>query len=342
MKIDNIIVHSIKKTQASKSEKSPRASVNYSPHEFPATNATVESFGTKLAKSYFDKKSRFSTVFTIGENKPKFQERLDEQLVNTLNFYDFSKKITELLKDEMEKEALSSGGYLVIMKYTSSNNYKYLFVALLNNKEDFSITNTLELTKSLSLNIDKMAMASVINISKYENANENYLTFLKGLRDIPDYFIYFIGADKDKKKDLREQTQNWVKAIDSYFNEQEVELDIRQTMIKSILDTVKESKKKEELITSDTIANIIEPSNPELFIEYVYAEDRDFNINPEMETLDSEVVRKLNIIKYENKQKGFVFKLKKEFKDATITIENDKITIIDQEIVNGIKAEFDS
>ena len=209
MKIKSVIVHIINKEQATKLTPSPKATIEFSDNLFDIENKTVRGFSEKLAISYFDKKSRFYTNFKKSVSEPRFQENVNKLLNSTYDFLKFSKVITNDLKEEMDSERMSSGGYLIIMDYESTNKYKYLFIALLNNKIEYSISNTLELNEILSLNIDKMAMASVINISKYDKKEDNYITFLKGIREIPDYFIKFMGADKDVKRDLREQTKSW-------------------------------------------------------------------------------------------------------------------------------------
>ena len=102
-----------------------------------------------------------------------------------------------------------------------------------------------------------MAMASVINISKYTKKEDNYITFLKGIREIPDYFIKFIGADKDIKRDLREQTRKWIEAINTYLKDEngneikDIQL-IMQDLIQKVKVLKKEQKEKNKCKTSTT------------------------------------------------------------------------------------------
>ncbi len=344
MKVKSVVVHIINKEQATKKTPNPRATILTSDKLFDTENATVKGFSEKLAMSYFDKKSRFYTNFKKKESAPRFQENIDKLLNDSYDFFKFSKIITEDLKDEMDSERMSSGGYLIIMEYESSNNYKYLFVALLNNKVEYSINTSLELSQFLSLNIDKMAMASVINISKYLKKEDNYITFLKGIREIPDYFIKFMGADKDVKRDLREQTRNWIEAIGLYLKEEDVETKDIQLIIQDLIQKVKQLKKEEKFMTADTIANIIEPTNPEKFISYIYDEKNDFQVNPELETMDTRILSNYGIIRYENKQKDFLLKFSKKSIGDIISFDNKKniVTINDKDIVKGIKAEIDT
>lgn len=345
MKIKNVVVHIIDKEQASKQNPSPRAKVELSDQLFDVTNTTVEGFSEKLAMTYFDKKSRFYTKFKESESQPLFQDNLDKSLSSQYDFLKFSRVIADNLREEMDSERMSSGGYLIIMDYESTNNYKYLFVALLNNKIEYSISNNLELSQFLSLNIDKMAMASVINISKYTKKEDNYITFLKGIREIPDYFIKFIGADKDIKRDLREQTRKWIEAINTYLKDENGnEIKDIQLIMQDLIQKVKLLKKEQKFVSADTIANIIEPTNPDKFISYIYDEKNDFQVNPELETMDTTILSSYGIIRYENKQKDFLLKFSKKSIGAIISLDDKKnvVTITDKDIVEGIKAEINS
>ena len=120
----------------------------------------------KISKQIDNLEGIANSLNNIG-NIYQIKGNLDKALNLGYDFLKFSRVITDNLREEMDSERMSSGGYLIIMDYESKNNYKYLFVALLNNKIEYSISNNLELSQFLSLNIDKMAMASVINISKY-------------------------------------------------------------------------------------------------------------------------------------------------------------------------------
>ena len=343
MEVKNIIVHNIKKSQATKEIPEPKATIEIADNVFNKNDSTVKAFSEKLASTYFDRKSRFSTIFKKTESSPRFQEQLDKLLKKEYDFLKYSKVITDDLREEMDSERMSTGGYLIIMEYSSTAYNDYLFIALLNNKVEYSISNALELNKFLSLNIEKMAMASVINLTKYNTKKDNYLTFLKGIREIPDYFIKFMGADKDKKRDLKEQTRYWLEAIAEYLQSEETEAKSIEVIIQDLIHTVKDLKKKETILTAETIANIIEPSNPEKFIDFVFDESKDFQINSEVETFDTTILKSYGIVKYENKQKDFLLKFPSKAVGKTILIdkENGTITIKDLDIAKGVNSEYD-
>ena len=331
MIVNKIIIHKINK------QPNQTGQIQHSNRLLPTNDTIVSEFANTLSKAYFHKKSRFYTEFKIDENEPMFKIKLDNYIANPDDYIDFSRQITSLLKNEMERKPLSKGGVLVIMDYTSTQNNNYLFIALLDNKSEFSIEeDTLDIIKQITLNIEHMAMASVINLSKYQSNQSNYLTFLKGLREIPDYFVDFIGADKNKKRDIKELTEKWVKAIEDFYTINEID-DLDNTTI-TLINKVKELHSNQEIITSDIIANIVYPQEPDKFLEFVYDESNNYELPNEFDSLDTSCLGKLRIISYNNKSKNFSIKFKKRDFGNMITINDDKNKIIikDEELVREI------
>lgn len=341
MIINNIIVHKINKKQATKENSNPTSSIEKATTILDKTNSVVKDFSERLAATYFEKTSRTYTDFKEGESKQKFEIELIQFINNTYDFYKFSRVIGEDLSNTMGEERMSVGGYFILLDYTSDKNNNYLFIALLNNKKEYSINNHFQISELLSLNIEKMAMASVINITRYKEKKDNYLTFLKGLREIPDYFIEYMGADKDKKRDLKQQTENWLIAIAEYYKKKDKDDKEIQEIVYSLLDFVKSKKKDDEIITADTIANVVAPEQSESFLKYIFDEENDFQLNTEMDKLDSSILKNYGIIKYENKSKAFLLKFSKDLIGRSINIDEkkDTITITDEEIVKGIIKE---
>ena len=332
MTVNHIVVHKILKNETQQ-----RPVIDFSDEELSIQNDDVLEFGAALAKTYFDKKSRFYTIYKIAEDiEPVFKQKTDEYLEHD-EFYRYTRQVTEILHEKMDETPSSRGGFVVTMDYSSSSSNRYLFVALLNNKEDFSINDSLEIIKNLTLNIDKMAMASVINISRYTDGQDNYITFLRGLRDIPDYFISFIGANKDRKKDIREVTKSWLDAIEQFYENKELSAESIEDRAKSIITQIKNLNRNEEIITAEILANIIYPEDPENFIEFAFNEDNSFELPSEMDRLDTQVLNELSIVSYSNKAKGFTLKFKRKDIGTLINYDNDRIIINDREIVEAIQ-----
>lgn len=337
MTINNIAVHKITKTESSQSPV-----LDFADAELDLGNQDILDFGVSLAQTYFDKKSRFYTVFKVEEDvEPAFKIQLDSYTRGT-TFYQYSKQIAIILKDKMNDEPASRGGYIIVMDYISTNGNRYIFISLLNNKENFSVNDSLDVVKNLALNIENMAMASIVNLSRYENEQDNYITFIRGVRAIPDYFISFIGANKDRRSDIRDISKNWVDAIDSFFESKEISADLVEQRTNSLLTQIKNLNRNEDLITAEIIANIIYPDDPSELIEYIYHEDSEFELPSEMDRMDTQVLNQLNTVNYSDKSKGFNLKFKRKDIGTLINLRNNSIVITDNEIVENIQREIDN
>jgi len=337
MKLNKLIIHKILKEPGQDIKE-----IKLSKELLPNNNQIVIEFANALSKAYFHKNSRFYTQFKTEKNEPIFKTNFDKYLSNEYDFLKFSIKTTYLLEEEMRKKPQSKGGILVAMHYTSTNNKEYLFIALLDNKKDFSINDTLELVKQITLNIEQMAMASVINISKYQNKQNNYLTFLKGLRDIPDYFLDFMGADSNRNKKITEITKEWVDAINDFFQSKKYTQDIIEEKTNALLTHIKSLHRKQEIITADIIANAIYPENPKEFISYIYDENSKYELPSEIEKLDPKIINTMKVVSYSNKHKSFSIKFKRVDLGKVITITEESIIITDTEIIEEIQRKINN
>ncbi len=338
MLINNIAVHRINKIS---NDQAPIAS--YAEAELDCGNEDINEFGISLANTYLTKKSRSYTIFFVEEDiEPPFKQKLDSY-IDSNNFFNFSKQLTVILKDEMHRVTLSRGGYVIIMDYNSTNGDRYLFIALLNNKENFSVDDdSMEVIKNLALNIEHMAMATILNLSRYQENQDNYITFLKGLRAIPDYFISFVGADQNRRRDIKEVTKQWTDAINEFFENREISSDIIEERTNSLLAQVKRYNREDEPITAEIIANIIYPDQPDEFIDFVYNEDSLYELPAEMDRLDTQVLNKLNFVNYIDRNKGFGLKFKRKDIGNMIDYNDNEVIIRDSDIAMNIRREIEN
>lgn len=332
MELQEIAIHKI-----DKEPNQDEATLHLSNELLPTEDETVVDFANALSKAYYHKKSRFYTQFQTGEIEPQFKTFLDTYLEDPTQYLSFSRQIAQLLSQEMNRKPQSKGGIFVVMRYISSNSKEYLFLALLNNKQEFSINDTLELIKQITLNIDQMAMASVINLTKYSNREGNYITFLKGLRDIPDYFIDFIGADSNRNREVAQITKEWVNAINDFFQLHNYSQELIEQKTDALLRQVKTLHKNHEIITAEIIANTLYPEAPQEFINFIYSEQEPYELPSEMERMDTTVINSIKMVSYTNREKKFTIKFRKADINNIVTIQDDAIIITDNEIIEDLR-----
>lgn len=212
------------------------------------------AYAKTLEDSWFDSKSR------------KYYSQ-------DISFYDYSIEALKSLKTEMEKEPASTGGFLTIIDYLLEDEPN-LMVILIKNAKGIGINDDMELEEIDTLDIDKLHFAANINVNRWlkiKDIEAAHVSFLKGKnrRDtVVGYFKTFLGINEDDYIDPTKHTQQLVSAIknycESYKNEEEALISRR-----AIQEWADKRAEDEQPITLIEIANLIEPGDPQNFINYI-------------------------------------------------------------------------
>jgi len=262
MELQDIIFHKVE----TKQHKTP---VLIIPRKdvLPLPDMRADALINSVLTSY-DKESSLAYAGFI-ENST-FPIRLNKLLAEDLNFYDFTVEVLKQLRQEMLKVPASTGGYLTIAYYKADGEDKLLLL-LLKDKEGIGISEALELEEVHTLNLDKLHVAATVNITSWKNGKERYISFLKGNsrdKEVVGYFKGLVNIDEDMYTDPAKHTRDLVNVIKNYCNDKlsDVEAgDARKRVHVFSLDKAD----KEQNITLDEIANLLSPSSPHDFIDYV-------------------------------------------------------------------------
>lgn len=65
---------------------------------------------------------------------------------------------------------------------------------MMDKSAQYTNTDDLGIKKLMTLNVEKLARANRLNLDKWKKNDGRYLTFIKGTREVSQYFIKFIGA----------------------------------------------------------------------------------------------------------------------------------------------------
>ncbi|HGS5217300.1 TPA: nucleoid-associated protein [Vibrio parahaemolyticus] len=216
----------------------------------------------------YEKESSLAYAGFINESW--FPTKLDSLLIDGVGFYDFSVYVLKQLRQEMMKVPASTGGYLTIAHYELDGDEKLLLL-LLKDKEGIGISKKLELEEVHTLNLDKLHVAATINITSWKEGKERYISFLKGKakdKEVVGYFKALVNIDEDMYTDPAKHTRDLVNVIKNYCNEKLSDIeagDARKRVHVFSLDKAE----KDQSITLDEVANLLCPSDPNDFIDYV-------------------------------------------------------------------------
>jgi len=333
--LHRIVMHKIDKTQHSTD------AISTYRNEIYTNNEVLETLTISLAETYSKKTSKEYSNFRVGENTPPFKTILDNYLADTNDdtFLAFSRRATEQLSQKMNLKPASTGGFLVIVDYT--NIHRFILIALVNKKEGYTEDN-LDIFRIEQLNTDQLGMAGFINITNYLNDNIEYrpLSFMRGTREVSDYFSSFLGADSNIETSSH-MTGVFINALKDFFAFQEYDLARKEQLSQAIYAFCDEKRQNYEPVNIAAVSALINPDNPNEFFEFTQDQERNYNLNTIIESINKQ---KLNNLKsFSIKGDGFRISFDRELYNNTIQLnENDELVVsgLPDDFIQQLRQEF--
>jgi nucleoid-associated protein YejK len=169
----------------------------------------------------------------------------------------------------------ATGGYVVFAHYTFQNE-DFLMIVMLNNKKQYNINDDLSIDEIFSLDIEKLDVANSINITRWDAAEETYLSFARGRKDISNYFRRFIGCtDQTSAKQSSELLKG---AFLDYVGELDLDNSEKEDLRNRVFNYCITQTRKKEDISLHHISSMIDEENPELFQEFASSEE--YRVSP--------------------------------------------------------------
>jgi len=191
------------------------------------------------------------------------------------DFLSFSKQAMHLLERDIQVSQ-AKGGYVVFLHYTEQIN-DFLITCMLDKSEQFTIDDeSLDITKLKILDLEKIARANRLNIRKWKDSAETYLSFIKGTRGISHYFQKFIGntdltSSKVNSKNLKE-------AINKYMRDNDFNSDQKENVLENVKEYMTRQFNNEQDVKITAVAAHINPDSPSSFITFIQ-EDIDIEVS---------------------------------------------------------------
>ena len=270
-------------------------------------------FVANIKDSYYKKSNPTYGIFC--DNDTAFRKALDSYVHGKSSFFDFSVTASKHYKLVISKSSPATGGHIIFVHFTnSSENQEYMLVMTTNNKDGFFIADDLSIKDVKNLDLSKIDVACLINITKWNNIingndteSKTYLSFVKGNKNISQYFMSFIDCNDNTTS--TESTKRLIKAIEGYCKKEDY--DREETIRKKNLvfqycsDCIKQRKE----IRLDAISALFDNENPNSFMEYAASEQNGVS---EIISGDSKLLRKIKYVSYKSD-------------DLTIIFDNDKL-----------------
>lgn len=257
MNLKNIVLHQVLKEEGGKPE------LNCSDHLLPTDAEDIVDFVERFLKIYNKKRPTQGTFIEDIDNYP-FQKYALEYVEGS-SFLEFTENAMQTLKRAIDKPT-TKGGYVIFMHY-EHNSIEYIVTTMLDSSPQFAVDeNQLNIEKLKTLNLDELVRANRVNINKWQNEEEGYLTFIKGKRAISKFFQAFIGntdltSSKINANNLKDGLDEFMRA-NNYSQDKKMKI---FHDLKIYVDRMIDQAKDVELVSVSAIVN---PEAPEAFTNY--------------------------------------------------------------------------
>lgn len=196
MDIINSIAHKIIKEKQESGQPHVEAVVQHRLDVFDSSNQKVITLIEALLKIYKIGKT-FGSFDTDTNNHP-FQlwiKDLYSESYSKQAFIELTLNTVNRIKITIDKQNFATGGYLVFVHYRH-NGQTYFLVVMIKDKGGLTFSPDMELTDVQSIDLDKLHQAARVDLNRFENGEEGYLSFLKGdqKKDIAGYFTEALGC----------------------------------------------------------------------------------------------------------------------------------------------------
>lgn len=271
MLLNNLIFHELETTQHS-----TQVDVNsFEEYQLPSANAD------RLVNEALESFSSESTIAYAQFGHGWFPDRLRQFLDGNIGFEEFSDYAVQDMRSRLEREPLTTGGYLFLIYYTDGNS-NYILTLLLKDIEGLIINNG-DIEESHILDLDKLHFAALVNIDSWENPQDDLgcISFLKGRSrsEVTAYFKDYLCIDDDTFNDPVVNTKSLVQVIMEYckdaFDDEEIRFSARNRVYTAILQKINQN----EEITLEEVANLVNPTDNQSFIDYI--NQSDYAVQPE-------------------------------------------------------------
>jgi len=326
IEVANIVVHKINKIGGQKN-----TSLKLADSELRIGKQEVH-FVADIRNS-FQKKSRPTYgIFDVKDSFNNFHEQLEHYIEESTDFLSFTRKSMEYYENLINKSAPATGAFVVFADFVfKDNSDRYILIFSINNKEGYNLNeDDLTIQQILNLDLSKLDVAALVNITKWQKyvggdqeGIRTYLSFIKGKKNLSDYFLDFIGcADKSTNAD---SSRKLVSALNKYFEEQRYSSEDIKIKKKAVFDYCQFCIKERKEVFLGQISFILDEEDPDAFASFASAEE--YGVG-EIVKPDGSVLRTLQFIEFRSNDLIIVFnKTKLNKKEIVYNPSNKSLTI---------------
>lgn len=257
-----IVVHQVNKVRGGTATLVPRDAL------LPITD-TERHFITNVREVYYKKSNPIYGVFDSNIVSFPYQNILQKYLDDECNFLSFTIDAMEHFRSIINDVHQATGGYVVFAHF--DDVHEFIIAIVLNNKRQYNINDTLSIEKIFSLDIDKLDVANFVNVDRWRDGSETYLSFARGRKDVSLYFKNFIGCTDQISS--REQSKRLKKALLAFLDTLDISNSLKEEKRNQVYNYCMEKIKQSGDISLSHISSILDNDNPDSFQHFASSEE---------------------------------------------------------------------
>ena len=238
-------------------------------------------------------------------------------------FLEYTTKSMGRLCHQM-KNTTATGGSVIFLHYETLAG-EFFATIILHEKISHGIEpNSLNIFATRILDIDEMYMGHYLNVNKWKKKNQenhNYLSFIRGKKEVRDYFYNFVGVTNKVTDSESSKLFNQTLA-DFYIFKNYNESDIIDTNSKIYEYTKKQIKEKKNISTV-YVSCLINPDSPEEYSEFLV--EQDYELSCEFFG-NTKILKNLQFINFRSSQ--FSIQMKHSFLDEFVEFDEEENTLL--------------
>lgn len=303
MNLHTIVLHRIdKKAQ----ERNPKLELG--DKLLPISTREIECINN-IKQAYYNKSNPIYGVFDSNTTSYPFQTMLRNYIDGKQEFLQFTSDAMKHLSTTINVP-LATGGDVIFAHY-SIQSEEFVMTLMLNSKKQYSVNNALGIEEILALNIEKIDVANVVNITRWNNRHETYLSFARGRKEVSQYFKNFIGCTDQTS--AQQSSDAFKRAFLDYLLELDLDKQTQEGLRKDVYSYCDFQISRNEDISLHRISSMINPDEPELFQEFAASEK--YSVSPLIKG-HKKTLNLLNFYSYHTKELTIQFARK--LKDETV------------------------
>lgn len=230
-----------------------KAQLNVSPTVVRVVNELHSLYASKASKAH----GRFSEnvadypaqTFISDFEKGQYQD-----------FVELTQKLMGTLTVQARRKSGATGGH-VLFAHLEKDAHVYLMVAIINDRLGAALTNDLDITDVMHLDLDGFRFAGRVNITAWLANADRYIGFLKGKGDVAEYFKEFLGCDTTVQ-DIKD-TKTLVRVLENFADPAKGAVKDKSAFLQRAFEICERHVREGIPLDFEVLSNELYPEKPE-------------------------------------------------------------------------------